>query len=131
MEKEALLYYRKDESMRAELIPSTFSFIWIWGVGVVLQVQFGLIISLRPTLGVYSIMIEKKEVNRNKTKSNQTKLQTKLNSVIVWQAVWEFIPYFLILKNDFLILKNKEYIPKWLAISLYIFEYITSVLVLH
>ena len=38
MEKEALLYYRKDESMRAELIPSTFSFIWIWDVGIVLQV---------------------------------------------------------------------------------------------
>ena len=38
MEKEALLYYRKDESMMAELIPSTFSFIWIWGVGIVLQV---------------------------------------------------------------------------------------------
>ena len=38
MEKEALLYYRKDESMMTELIPSTFSFIWIWGVGIVLQV---------------------------------------------------------------------------------------------
>ena len=36
--KEALLYYRKDESMMAELIPSTFSFIWIWGEGIVLQV---------------------------------------------------------------------------------------------
>ena len=56
----------------------------IRGMGVF---QLGWIISLTPTLGAYSnwagIMIKQMEVNRNKTKSNQTKLQTKLNSAIV------------------------------------------------